>query len=172
MSRFSGCLVVLGTCNSWCHVGVCNSWIWDSEFHGSISLKGQFVGNTIESPPQGRQARKELKRMKLIKDKQDCWMAVPILVHHYIKIWNLPIFFEMRCSPKFTCLVWINYCLSSSILSTSSLLCTSCLLFRQGWKMIVLMFNFLESNFHLFLRLKSTSFSRSCAASAVWSDIP
>ena len=116
MSRFSGCLVVLGTCNSWCHVGVCNSWIWDSEFHGSISLKGQFVGNTIESPPQGRQARKELKRMKLIKDKQDCWMAVPILVHHYIKIWNLPIFFEMRCSPKFTCLVRINYCLSSSIL--------------------------------------------------------
>ena len=64
-----------------------------------------------------------------------------------------------------------QFCLSSSNLSTSSLLCTNCLLVRKSSKVIILMFNFLESHLYVFLYLKSTSFSTACPACAVWSDV-
>ena len=54
--------------------------------------------------------------------------------------------------------------------SASSLLCTSCLLFRKGWKVIIPMFNFLERHLYLILILENNSFSR--RACAVWSVFP
>ena len=87
-------------------------------------------------------------------------------------IWNLAIYFFWNSLLAKMNLFRLNqFCLSTSNLSTSSLLCTNCLLVRKSWKVIILMFNFLESHLYVFLYLKKHLFSTACAACAVWSDV-
>lgn len=84
-------------------------------------------------------------------------------------IWNLAIYFWNLLLAKMKLFRLNQFCLSSSNLSTSSLLCTNCLLRRKSWKVIILMFNFLESHLYLlFILKKRNSLSRACSA---WSDL-